>query len=485
MFRRIVLLQAISSCLTGVAVAGDGDPLPEFVVTEQPAAWDILRQYNSSGLTIAHGIVEGLGAVQRELVEPEVDKTTDGVDLTLAIQQEGNADGPIQIGFFKSARWDSGRPAFVRNVPAAGIHTLMNIPPGNYYLGAMIGKFPEVTTVGMHQTWPAPVVVGVERRAKARLLIKSGVMWRLDDISPTLIHDPTAPNPLIQVIDGQGNPQPRCSITLSAKQVDREIQLVGTTNGTFATNQPQISQLLKPQLSVRISELETLPDSFTTRWRVTRQSVYPPGDQVLRITTPQRPIGTGQVQGTVRDQNGRPLTQFEVGLIMGNTDVVESTDTDGNLVAILAPILDAAGRFHCRNLPPGDYEANLTPADTQSFSSIESVQFTVSEDDATPVQLDMRVEAKTSFYGFIESDDGINIEDVALFFGDREWSRMRWGNPFRISLSAAQRSEFDDSGRSRLRIHAKGDYSRSVQIDYRKLSQDKDNPTILKLVPTE
>jgi hypothetical protein len=184
--------------------------------------WYILSRDNGYGLL--HGLPQRLGKaiVPSRRKEPMWQGVDDGASIKLVIEREGDADGEIFVGFFSDPRWWLAEPVQVRSFDEPGNRLVCRVdrlPPGKYWLGAMIGGLPHAKALGVHRTWPSAVEVGAGQPTIAELRVSPKFTSMIHPdfeqgfAGQWLKMDPTR-TVTVRTVDKSGKPLPFCHVAL-------------------------------------------------------------------------------------------------------------------------------------------------------------------------------------------------------------------------------------------------------------------------------
>lgn len=479
--------------LSIVVVIAD-DPV-DVAMSQRPNVWDVLRGNQSQDfgvMTVLHGMAQRLDAAIKDGNQKAVHE--DGVELKLGVHMDEPTDQEIYIGFFTDAEWAAAKPAFVRTVPGSGIHTLKGIKPGSYYLGAMIGRYPNPEAVGVCQSWPEPVIVSDSAPCRGRLLLGPKFRWQPDLLGVMDRQDKQTASDdslLVQTVDQHGKTVPCCTVGISF--VDRseleDVQAVppADDNGP-ADSDVVLRSFLQPQLSVVVAQHEILPESMTVRGQIWRESYHPPGDAPLTIVVPKIPVGTGTVCGRVCDQHQKPVTQFNVFLYQVEPDGVKPLrGRPFHATLIRMPVTSEDGRFSCSNLAPGDYMIHIHVWDRDLYrNGGPETKVTIGNEPDAAAQVEIEVKVRQSYFGMLVNPDGRAVPNVTVTCKEKNGSTSSTiANPFRWIMSTTDQQELIQWAAGQIRIADAEDSSRFVTIDFRDLSTNEEDPSVLRLPPTQ
>jgi hypothetical protein len=137
--------------------------------------WYVLSRLNGSGLL--QGLPQRLGKVivPSRRKDPVWQGVDGGGSVKLVIERDSDAEGEIFVGFFAGPRWWLAEPVQARIFDGPGdrpVFVVDRLPPGEYWIGAMVGGLPTPKALGVHRTWPAPITVGAGK-ANAELRIST------------------------------------------------------------------------------------------------------------------------------------------------------------------------------------------------------------------------------------------------------------------------------------------------------------------------
>lgn len=505
------MTQIVSRVLAVLAIAvlgvSDGN-VSRLTAAEQPVArkaalpeeesriWYILSQTDGNGLL--YGLSERLGLASGldRRSEPSWRGVDHGGRVELELEVEGDAKGKILIGFFNTPRWWLTDPVQVRELKGPGRHTVDRLPAGSYQIGAMIGETPRPVALGVHSTWPAPIVVSEGATTHAKLRVSSkfnggmfGVFygptadWEKKDSEKVVV---------VRTVDRQNKPVPYCRITI----VERLLEDLKKTHAFHDVATDQLGRSFFTKLdrpfSISCQRFDFVPETMATRYQVFRSATLHESKKEPLIVWKwdDFPTGSGTLRGRVHDQHGQPLTRYFLTVNRWVGARRESND-EASSFAIKLPVTHAEGRFEVPNLVPGEYELWVRHFDypTHVFD-FKGPKATVPDKPGAKVDCDVQVEAKELRYGTAVFEDGRPVQSGYFVSWYTRDPTSSWGGTyssysiekdgsFRVPLSRDERILLDKNSAGLVEVHAteKGQEISLVKVSFEKLSSDPAHPT--------
>ncbi len=140
-------------------------------------AWTIMQRAGCPPLLL--GLTQQLAKVldPSRQNDPAWKEVNNGGTLRVQVDVGGKDAGEVLIGLFADARWPK-EPVAVRRVAGSGEHVLTGLPAGQYQIGAMIGKPPVATMLGVQRQWPQEVeIVRGQTRTAEVFLSEAFQQW--------------------------------------------------------------------------------------------------------------------------------------------------------------------------------------------------------------------------------------------------------------------------------------------------------------------
>ncbi len=418
-------LFVIVACLASVlawSMGGEEQRLPE---NEPPKkgdaptieAWDYFR------LTDVGPVLMPMMVRMAKTLKPSVrlsgvwEGEPQNTTVKLDIRVEAEKGGDILIGFFESPDW-SAPPKHVRSFPAAGQYTLRDIPPGKYFLGAvmgmpqepwpeaghyryyhsqyMTGRAPKSSGLGVHKSWPRPVIIEENETTNIPLLVSEGfglgtmkemmLPWygRWKKMDPT--HLTT-----IRTLDHEGNPVPFCRIVLLTRQGERYMHFKEL--GTDAMGYGYCDYIDESFIVTMAQRFFLDPETLTHGYQsIGTEEVYLATDRpFITIRFEPLPKGHGKVAVKIRDQHGRPIQGYYLNIRKLDGDWTGAGDKTS--VGLSTPVANSEGAFQVTDLAPGKYKMSVRGFDISAYVT-RRMEFTVPREEAATIEQDLEVEAK-------------------------------------------------------------------------------------------
>jgi peroxiredoxin len=468
-------------------------------------AWYILSQTDTTGLL--HGMPQWMARAlppsRRE--EPMWKGVDKGGCLELDLRAEGDVQGEVFVGFFKSPHWWLGEPVQMRRFPGPGQYTVERLIPGDYQLGAMVGALPEPDALGLHASWPDPVKVRADRITQVSVLVSTKFQNRPAG-QPNLEKgfasqwEKMDPSRMVTVrtVDSQGKPLPFCSVTFFERAEKRiresvgQLVQVGTDHLGYA-----YTDQIDGAFSLSLQRFGLFPERMASWYCYRRENkLYHTRDRpLITIKLDPFPTGSGRVVGRVHDQHGKALQTYYLTLTR-TVGELRGFD-DCRRYSIKLPVTDTEGRFEVGDLPAGTYTAMVRHFDYPTHVwTFRGPEFTIPDKPNAVVQFDVEVEANECLYGRATYADGSPVYPgtwIAWFERDPS---SPWGGEsfamgtepdgsFRVCLSREQRRKLIANSQGMVELYADGSPRTRVQVHVDRLSKDKRRPYQVVLPPQQ
>lgn len=447
-------------------------------------AWNVLRQPNTMG--IFHGLPQRLDEF---LTSPRTGEAWQGVagggSLDFVIDVEGDVDGEIVVGFFADPRWWIAPPVQARSFRGPGEYTVHNLPPGKFFVGAMVGGLPQPQAVGVDRRWPDPVTVRTGETARAHLLVSRDFHWSTEVRNSrdfTGDWPPMDPGRLVTVrtVDHEGNSVPYCRITLVRRnrRETYDFHEVGTDEKGYA-----FCDDIAGKFSIIAHWADFVPESMTSRhqWRKIEKLHDSKTRPVITIRWAPFPTGAGVVTGRVHNQRGEPLQGFHLNI---SRQVGERQDwSDAHGLAMRIPVTDRSGRFEVKGLAPGSYKITASAFDyhTHVYEWNVDREFTISEGPDAFVEVDVQLEARELFYGRAVYEKGTPVYPggwTARFQANDSFSMgIEPDGRFRVGLSSRERERLAKNSDGMVEVYSSGAPKSRVTVHVENLSRDMADPS--------
>jgi hypothetical protein len=461
------ILIALVGALASQSLAGAAEP----PAPAEPRSWYILAQTDTTGLL--HGLPQRLAEASAPgpRFDANLKDVPGGGHVRVTVEYDGNVQGPAMLGFFNDPRWSTGEVRQLRTCPGPGVHTLENVAPGDYCLGAMVGKAadfaaatsspPDGCGLGVDDVWPRTFSVRAGETTDVRLRVSHRFQFGLNN-GPDVLRgtfgppkDGAAGGVRIQSLDADGRPLPFCHVMLSQLAVNRPYDYEALYEvGTDVAGVGWCKEI-QGKFRATIQTIEILPDRLEQRF-VGRSfpTIYETSSpNPVALAAPAFPVGTATLEGRVHNQFGEPLREFYMTL----SQQKEFGKFDSRYFSIKAPFIDDDGRYQIPNLPPGAYTVMIRHFDYPTHVYRNAGHAVVVPDEADAiVAADFQVEAKELLYGHAVYEDGAPVAKGGWMARFTQDPRSPSGGEyfslgtepdgrFRVCLSQAERRQVLDN----------------------------------------
>jgi len=406
-------------------------------------AWEALRGLNTGPL------LQGMPQRLAKEIRP-ARRTSDlwvakreGTDVRMNIGIEGTVRGEIVVGFFGDVNWSDLRAVRAFKVP--GLHSVKGLPPGRYYVGAMIGdplapdvaeahrigprhdvireagtvrietisRPPELLhALGVHKSWPQAVAIKKGQATRIELLLSpdfrsSAVPLDISHLRSSLGFWPDMDESNMlkgRVTDSTGQPAPFADIQIRQYKPGAPAimapDVVADGKGFFCYDEMEWPYYVGAIFH------ENLTDRIGTRGHYKWIPKVFEGKQEINIQLEPFPTGTATLRGKAIDHKGRPLTRFGLRVEKhGPPASLPDTEPWSSSIAYFnIPYVCEDGRFELTGLPGGTCKVNATIMESGAFEHDWGTTVELTEGEATDVQIMKR--ARRPFYGRAVFEDG-------------------------------------------------------------------------------
>lgn len=509
-YRAVVFSAAVALGLTSDVVhaqlqpAENADPpvtilaarLKDTELLDRSRIWYVLSQENAPDLLF--GMPQRLGRaipVSRRK-EPLWLGVDDGGSVELVVELDQGLGGEVFVGFFGDPRWWLAEPVQVRSFTKPGRHVVYaadRLPPGKYWVGAMLGSLPYPKALGVHGSWPEPIEVQAGQTTTAELRVSgkfkdkpagqpnleegfAGQWAKLDRARTVTVH----------TVDSGGSPLPFCSVVLCERNPkDRDRYTWFRQFGTDEHGDGFNDQVTEA-FSVNTQRFDVVPEQLAFRYLLHRQANVRELADSKEISVKCRdfPTGSGKISGRVHDTDGQPLTGYFLWLerTVGKLRGIEEYEAIG----IQLPVIDDDGRFTIGGLSAGDYEIRAFDFDSMRYEWMFATpkRIHLPDEDGAEVMADIELEARALRYGIAVDEDGKPVGGGWTTRFNPATNDMRSLNferdsSFRVVLSKSEREKLtaNSDGVVECYTFGAGDDRAEAFVAFDDLSSDPARPT--------
>ena len=451
---------------------------PDEITAETSRISYILEQPNS--FYLLHGLPQRIEpfAVQ----EPGDDVPWQGVDaggsLELTLDVASKSTGEITLGFFTDARWWIAPPAQVRKFAGPGKYRVSGLPPGTYYIGAMLGSLATDHSFGIEQTWPQGIEVTRDNVATAHVRVSDD--FRLFSQVRNLRHfvgdwpefDPTKMI-TVRTVTTNGTPVPFCNLNFTGQrmvppQIGTDMQGYGYRDDIRAEFGLIVSRrLIEPKTMAMQSQQKILAERHdpTTRPNIT-------------VVWDDFPAGSGTVTGQVKNNRGEILTEYFLSLQSPPYEYDPSAlERSSESFSMRIPVIDPEGRFEVNNLAAGEYSISAFPFDYSTHEyqdEAEKARFTLGDADGQTANVQITLQAKHIRYGRAVFADGQPVSRGSYL--------MQPDGSFRVSLSDEDLERLNNLDDGTIEVAAyEGQGRTAKRVQWEDLSTNPAEPFVITL----
>jgi hypothetical protein len=430
-------------------------------------AWYVLSQDYESGLLL--GLPQRLGNATSHPDEPMWKGVDDGLTIKLVVERDRGAEGKIVVGFFCDFRWWLADPVQVRNVDEPGekfVCRVDRLPPGNYWIGAMVGGPPQPKALGVHRTWPAPIEVAADKSTVVELRVSprfrgvpGGQLLETEVFSGEWPKMDPARLIAVRTVDRAGLVLPFCSVTLFEDDPNDHKKLRGIWHfGTDDEGYGYSDQLRGP-IRIMSTRFDLLPERLALLSRLRSESQHRElGDsKLVTAVCDDFLTGTGRIHGQVSDSAGKPLTGYWLAIDRVDEGSDRATG-EYQSQRVNFPVMDPEGRFAVDNLPPGDYEViHAIDFDRVRHVFLEKYpRLHLADEVGAEAELDIKLEARELRYGLAVFEDGSPVTSGGWQTRvPRHANRVESDGSFRVYLSKREQQELLANGQGFIEIYSR------------------------------
>ncbi|HEV3338798.1 MAG TPA: TlpA disulfide reductase family protein [Pirellulales bacterium] len=453
--------------------------------------WYVLSQDNSYGPLLGMPQRLGKAILPSRRKEPMWQGVADGASIKLVIEHEAEAEGEIFFGFFGNPQWWMSEPVQVRSFAEPGRRLVCRVdrlPPGKYWIGAMVGGLPAPQALGVHSTWPAPVEVKAGEPTVAELRVSSKFQ---DMPAPGSIPQGRAgqwpkmdPTRMVTVhtVDTAGMPVPFCSVTLCERDPGNRNRFTWFREvGTDDTGHGYCDELGGP-FSILSGRYDFLPEQLALRSQYDRQAQVRElaASKNVTVTFDGFLAGNGRIKGRVYGSDSKPLTGYF--LSVDRTEGEMRGDGEYRSQGLKLPIIDTEGRFVVEGLASGDYTVEATDFDVLRHVCLfgKGPRVHLGDEDDAEATVDIELETRELRYGRAVFDNGKPVTHGAWIAAFNPRGGPWRGSSVGIESDGSFRVLLSKSEHEGLIANAAG------KVEFRSYGTDgKDGKTAMAEVPFE
>ena len=371
---------------------------------QESVAWQMLRIPNVGPQLTRMAFHLYKYCADRQLEGPGPAVGDAGHTVDLEILAENALQGPIVVGVFQDPEWKAP-PILIKRIPEPGTYSL-TLPPGRYYFGAMAGVPPEMSGVGVHESWPTGVDLEEDREKKVRLLLshefRRAIPMGMYDLGSAVEAPPNKEN-LKNYLWGRvlgADGQPVSLVTMQIREHNPGAGSIAAPDRiTNADGYYYLRDFAWPY-KVHALWSEPLPSAVGQRHRsMGREAVYE-GPNRVDFQFEPFPQGEGNISGRFVDQYDNPVAGCYA-------DVSAEDRSFGYRIHCSKE----DGSFQISGLPAGDYTIRCLPFDYRAYEHA-STETTLKEGQSLRLGK-VTIRANQVYYGRLLFRDGtpVHIDD--------------------------------------------------------------------------